>query len=156
MTDVLVAKKARKDYTPYHAENEGEQAALDLLRYLEYCSDHIEGSTAEVTVMRQEIRALCNDSGTPSIFFTLNPADTFNPLCSFMSGHDINLDTLFDEPDSRFSAFQRARSLAANPVGGARFFKLMVDQLINLFLGFKRECRKGVFGRVKHYYGVVE
>ncbi|KAF9055462.1 hypothetical protein BDZ89DRAFT_938054 [Hymenopellis radicata] len=32
----------------------------------------------------------------------------------------------------------------------------MVDQLINVFLGFKRECRRGVFGRVKHYYGVVE
>ncbi|KAF8986848.1 hypothetical protein BDZ89DRAFT_889958, partial [Hymenopellis radicata] len=138
------------------AENDREQAALDLLRYLEYCSDHIEGSSAEVMIMRQEIRALCNDSGTPSIFFTLNPADTFNPLCSFLSGADIDLDTLFDEPDSRYSAYQRACSLAANPVGGALFFKLMVDQLIDVFLGFKRECKRGVFGRVKHYYGVVE
>ncbi|KAF9048063.1 hypothetical protein BDZ89DRAFT_941576, partial [Hymenopellis radicata] len=156
LTDVLTAKKARKDFTPYQSEIDGEQAALDLLRYVEYCSDHIEGSTEEIRAMRHEIRALCNDSGTPSIFFTLNPADTFNPVCSFMSGHDINVDTLFNEPDSRFSSFQRARHLAANPIGGARFFHLMVNQLINIFFSFTRQCRHGVCGRVKHYYGVVE
>ncbi|KAJ7640254.1 hypothetical protein DFH06DRAFT_1000665 [Mycena polygramma] len=32
----------------------------------------------------------------------------------------------------------------------------MVDQFINIFLGFERECKRGVFGRVKHYYGVFE
>ncbi|KAJ6609359.1 hypothetical protein B0H10DRAFT_1813899 [Mycena sp. CBHHK59/15] len=32
----------------------------------------------------------------------------------------------------------------------------MVDQFTNVFLGFKRECKRGVFGRVKHYYGVFE
>ncbi|KAJ7147800.1 hypothetical protein C8R43DRAFT_889334 [Mycena crocata] len=32
----------------------------------------------------------------------------------------------------------------------------MVDQFTNVFLGFQRDCKRGVFGRVKHYYGVVE
>ncbi|KAJ6555750.1 hypothetical protein B0H10DRAFT_1847594 [Mycena sp. CBHHK59/15] len=32
----------------------------------------------------------------------------------------------------------------------------MVDQFVNVFLGFERECKRGVFGRVKHYYGVFE
>ncbi|KAJ6573903.1 hypothetical protein DFH09DRAFT_915511 [Mycena vulgaris] len=32
----------------------------------------------------------------------------------------------------------------------------MVDQFTNTFLGFERECKRGVFGRVKHYYGVFE
>ncbi|KAJ7102301.1 hypothetical protein B0H15DRAFT_768559 [Mycena belliarum] len=32
----------------------------------------------------------------------------------------------------------------------------MVDQFTEIFLGFGRACKRGVFGRVKHYYGVVE
>ncbi|KAJ7144859.1 hypothetical protein C8R43DRAFT_880787 [Mycena crocata] len=32
----------------------------------------------------------------------------------------------------------------------------MVDQFLNVFLGFQRDCKRGVFGRVKHYYGVFE
>ncbi|KAJ7711760.1 hypothetical protein B0H16DRAFT_1343415 [Mycena metata] len=32
----------------------------------------------------------------------------------------------------------------------------MVDQFTNTFLGFERDCKRGVFGRVKHYYGVFE
>ncbi|KAJ7180912.1 hypothetical protein C8R46DRAFT_985966 [Mycena filopes] len=32
----------------------------------------------------------------------------------------------------------------------------MVDQFTNVFLGFERDCKRGVFGRVKHYYGVFE
>ncbi|KAJ7128756.1 hypothetical protein C8R43DRAFT_897117 [Mycena crocata] len=32
----------------------------------------------------------------------------------------------------------------------------MLDQFTDVFLGFQRDCKQGVFGRVKHYYGVVE
>ncbi|KAJ7597966.1 hypothetical protein C8J56DRAFT_771417 [Mycena floridula] len=32
----------------------------------------------------------------------------------------------------------------------------MVDQFTDVFLGFERDCKRGVFGRVKHYYGVIE
>jgi hypothetical protein len=65
-----------------------------------------------------------------SLFFTLNPADTYNPLSAFTAGSDINIDTIFDNPDSRFTSFERARLLAANPIAGAEFFKSMVDQFI--------------------------
>jgi hypothetical protein len=106
--------------------------------------------------MREELRALARDSGTPSVFFTLNPADTYNPLSSYLAGRDIDLEALFSRPDSRFTTLDRARSLAANPVAGAEFFQLMVDQFTDVFLGFERDCKRGVFGRVKHYYGVVE
>ncbi|KAJ7467135.1 hypothetical protein FB451DRAFT_1040612 [Mycena latifolia] len=32
----------------------------------------------------------------------------------------------------------------------------MVDQFTGVFLGFERDCKRGMFGRVKHYYGVFE
>ncbi|KAJ7498313.1 hypothetical protein B0H11DRAFT_1636697, partial [Mycena galericulata] len=133
-----------------------ESTVFELLRYVDYVSDHIEGSASEVLKMREEIQAVSRASGTMSIFFTLNPADTYNPLSAYSAGNDIDIDATFDKPDSRFTSFQRARSLAANPIAGAEFFKLLVDQFTGTFLGFERECKRGVFGRVKHYYGVFE
>ncbi|KAJ7061711.1 hypothetical protein C8F01DRAFT_964349, partial [Mycena amicta] len=107
-----------------------EKTVMELLRYVDYVSDHIEGSKSEVLKMREEIQAISRACGTLSIFFTLNPADTYNPLMAFMAGSDINLDTLFDSPDSKFSSFDRARLLASNPVAGAQFFKLLIDEFI--------------------------
>ncbi|KAJ7091756.1 hypothetical protein C8R44DRAFT_583776, partial [Mycena epipterygia] len=142
LTATLATKKARKDYSKHVPTTPQETAVFDLLRYVDYVSDHIEGSAAEVLEMREEIQAISRSSGTVSIFFTLNPADTFNPLSAFTAGSDIDIDTIFGKTDSRFTAFERARLLAANPVAGAEFFKLMVDQFINVFLGFQRECKR--------------
>lgn len=152
----LLAKKARKDYTRYNPNTAEEQAVMDVLRYVDLVGDHIEGSNAEVAMMREQIRAITRANGTPSIFFTLNPADAHNPLVSLMAGKDINVDALFRNPDSSFTSFDRAKSLADNPVAGAEFFKLMVDQFTKVFLGVHRSGKRGVFGRLKFYYGVVE
>jgi hypothetical protein len=156
LTTTMAARKARKDYSKYIPATPEESTVFELLRYVDYVSDHIEGSASEVLKMREVIQAINRSAGTLSLFFTLNPADTYNPLSAFTAGNNINIDTLLGETDSRFTSFQRARSLAANSVAGAEFFKLMVDQFTNTFLGFERECRRGVFGRVKHFYGVFE
>jgi hypothetical protein len=156
LTATLSAKKARKDYSKYIPASPAETSVFELLRYVDYVSDHIEGSVSEVSKMREEIQAITRCTGTLNIFFTLNPADTYNPIAAFTAGRNIDIDTLFGSPDSTFTSFQRARSLAANPIAGAEFFKLMVDQFTDTFLGFKRACKHGVFGRVKHYYGVFE
>lgn len=154
--DALLAKKARKDYTRYVGTSPEQQAVLEVLRYVDLVGDHIEGSNGEVAKMREEIRAITRANGTPSIFFTLNPADTYNPLVSLKAGKNIDVDALFSSPDSSFTSFDRARALAENPVAGAEFFKLMIDQFTQVFLGSGRGGKCGVFGRVKFYYGVVE
>jgi hypothetical protein len=144
MEKALLLKKERKDYSRYVPASEAEEAVVSLMRYLDLVSHHIEGSNAEVTTMREEMRALTRDSGTPSLFFTLNPADTYNPLCSFLAGKDIDLNALFDKPDSRFTTFDRARTLADNPTAGAEFFKLMVDSS-QVFSWDSREISSEVF-----------
>lgn len=129
---------------------------MEVLRYVDLVGDHIEGSNAEVAMRREELRAITRAHGTPSLFFTLNPADTYNPLVSLLAGKDINIDALFQNPDSSYTAFDRARTLADNPVAGAEFFKLMVDQFTKVFLGEQQSGKRGVFGWVKFYYGMVE
>ncbi|KAJ6550727.1 hypothetical protein B0H10DRAFT_1726826, partial [Mycena sp. CBHHK59/15] len=156
LTASMATKKARKDHSRYIPTTPAETAVFELLQYVDYVSDHIEGSASEVLIMREEIQALSRSAGTVSIFFTLNPADTYNPLSTFTAGSKIDIETAFGDPDSHFTSFERARLLAGNPIAGVEFFKLMVDQFTKTFLGFERECKRGVFGCVKHYYGVFE
>ncbi|KAJ7111078.1 hypothetical protein C8R44DRAFT_586293, partial [Mycena epipterygia] len=92
ITATLEAKKAQKDYSKITPSTEAESAVFELLQYVDYVSDHIEGSASEVMKMRQEIQAISRSAGTVNIFFTLNPADTFNPLSSFIAGKDIKID----------------------------------------------------------------
>ncbi|THV04234.1 hypothetical protein K435DRAFT_577804, partial [Dendrothele bispora CBS 962.96] len=154
--DHLVEKKNRKDMSPVKPRDRKEESIMKLMRNVQYVDDHMEGSVGNVAMMREQIRALTRTAGTPSLFFTLNPADGHNPITSMFAGKDINVDALFDNPDSRFSSMDRLHTLAENPVAGAQFFHLMVDELIGKFLGVNRSDKRGVFGRVKFYYGVVE
>ena len=83
-------------------ENDAETAASELLKYVNYMSDHVSGFTAEINAMHEGIRAIIRSQGLPHVFVTINPADAHNPVAQFMAGHDINLDTLFDtlSPDT--------------------------------------------------------
>ncbi|THU88626.1 hypothetical protein K435DRAFT_610656, partial [Dendrothele bispora CBS 962.96] len=152
----LVDRKNRKDNSPVKPRNSGEEAIMKLLRHVQYVDDPLEGSMGNVAMMREEIRAISRSAGTPSLFFTLNPADGHNPITSFLAGKDIDIDALFNNPDARYTSTDRLRTLADNPVAGAKFFHLMADEFIGKFLGMDRPDRRGVFGRVKFYYGVVE
>lgn len=152
----LLAKKARKDYTRYIPSTPEQEAVMEVLRYVDLVGDHIEGSNADVGTRREELRGVTRAHGTPSLFLTLNPADTKNPLVSLKAGKDIDVDALFRNPDSTYTSFDRARTLSDNPVAGAEFFKLMVDQFTKVFLGDQRSGKRGVFGRIRFYYGMVE
>ncbi|KIK63406.1 hypothetical protein GYMLUDRAFT_110710, partial [Collybiopsis luxurians FD-317 M1] len=90
----------------------------------------IEGSTGDVAGMREEIRAISRSHGTPSIFFTLNPADGHNPIMSFLAGKNIDVDALFSKPDANYTPFDRMYTLASNPVAGAEFFHLVINQFV--------------------------
>ncbi|THU98177.1 hypothetical protein K435DRAFT_623427, partial [Dendrothele bispora CBS 962.96] len=154
--DHLIDKKNRKDASPVKPKSKGEEAIMKLLRHVQYVDDHVDGSMGNVAMMREQIRAITRTAGTPSLFFTPNPADGHNPIVSYLAGKDINIDTLFSNPDSRFTSTDRLRTLAENPVAGASFFHLMVEEFIGKFLGVNRGDKHGVFGRVRFYYGVVE
>lgn len=154
--EVLKIKRSKKDFTKYSPTSSAHKAVMELIRYVDLIGEHIEGSNANVAMMREEIRAITRANGTPSLFLTLNPADTYNPLVTALAGNDIDLSATFDQPDSTYSSFDRAKILVDNPAAGAEFFNLMVHQFTNVFLGADRPGMRGVFGRLKFYYGVIE
>jgi hypothetical protein len=76
-------KKLNSNHGPFpHAETEGEKAAVRLMKYLSYISDHITGSVGDVNTMRQQIRSKIVSHGLPHFFATVNPAvrDSFGVL----------------------------------------------------------------------------
>ena len=61
-------------------ENDAQTAVSELLKYVNYISDHVSGSTAEINAMCEEIRAIIGSWGLPHLFVTINPADAHNPV----------------------------------------------------------------------------
>ncbi|THU81137.1 hypothetical protein K435DRAFT_694172, partial [Dendrothele bispora CBS 962.96] len=61
-------------------ESESEQAAADLIKYVNYVAEHVPGSMGEIHNMREDMFSIVNCEGLPHIFLTLNPTDTNNPI----------------------------------------------------------------------------
>lgn len=94
----------------------------------------------------------------PSIWLTINPADTQDPVAQVLCGEDINLDN-FDAIDRRPSS----AAIAADPYASATFFHLTINAVLQALLGItgyksthpiKRE--RGVLGEIDAYIGTVE
>jgi hypothetical protein len=93
-----------------------------------------------------------------SIWLTINPADTQDPIVQVLSGRDIDLGQFdaLDEPPSSIA-------VASNPFASAAFFHLIVTAVLQCLLGIcgydngkpiQRE--KGIFGNIDTYIGTVE
>ncbi|KAJ7704059.1 hypothetical protein B0H17DRAFT_902719, partial [Mycena rosella] len=138
-------------------ETEGEKAAVKVLKYLNYVSDHIPGSVGDVNNMKQQVRSRMICEGLPHFFATVNPADSHNPIAQVFAGRDIDLDKIFHALDnSSKEPSTRAKAVAENPVAGAQFFHLMVTKFFDIILGAKRPSKIGILGKVKGWYAVVE
>ncbi|KAJ4492075.1 hypothetical protein C8J55DRAFT_407994, partial [Lentinula edodes] len=103
-----------------------------------------------------EMFSLVHTNGIPHIFLTLNPRDTNNPIAQVLAGRDIDLDRFFHDLKPGAENIERTISVAQDPVAGAQFSHIIVQNLLNILLSLKRANQKGIFGEVSAYYGVVE
>ena len=108
--------------------------------------------------IRALIWGICMMRGPPSIWLTINPADTQDPIAQVLSGQDIDLDH-FVKLDHQPSDV----AIASDPYASASFFHLMVNAIIECLLGIKGYKRgqpiqreKGVLGVIEAYIGTVE
>lgn len=149
--DSILKKLETNDYTS--AKTPEEKLVYQLMQTVQSVSAHIPGSAAARLEMRNEIRSLIIAQGLPTFFVTINPADVYNPIVTFMSGKEFDLNKMLgsDVPDY----MSQRRFVAMNPFAAAKFFRLVMDAFIQTLLGTGSGCR-GVFGDVKAYYGCVE
>jgi len=113
--------------------------------------------------MRQEIYAMIPLFGPPTFFFTVNPADVYNPVCAFFAGADVKIG-LRDPDQSRVPEFRRRATLVArDPVAAAQFFDRVARAFIRCLLGSRDDLdgvpvaeRLGVLGDVLAHYAPSE
>ncbi|KZV82190.1 hypothetical protein EXIGLDRAFT_778907, partial [Exidia glandulosa HHB12029] len=94
-----------------------------------------------------------------SIWITINPNDLHDPVVQVFAGEKIDMDNF--EPTAGPDADRRAENIANDPYAAAKFFKTIVDALLSKVFaidvtGFRVKSRRGILGKIKAYFGVVE
>jgi hypothetical protein len=98
----------------------------------------------------------------PSLWITINPTDTHDPIAQVLAGQEIDLDA-FDKtagPDSS----HRALIIASDPYAAAKFFHFTVQVILEELMGITiikqnrglTVRKEGVFGTIEAYVGTVE
>ena len=95
----------------------------------------------------------------PSLWLTINPLDYEDPVAQILAGENIDMDSFSDVmgPDPS----KRAKNMADDPYASVSFFNFIIRTTIVTLFGVQTsrcqvESRKGIFGLVNAYFGVVE
>ena len=99
-------------------------------------------------------------SNPPTLWITINPADTQDPIAQVFAGAEIDLDDFCktDGPNS----VERARNVAEDPFSSAKYFHFVVKSVLEILFGITKrsggriERKEGIFGKVQNYVGTVE
>ncbi|KAJ6566178.1 hypothetical protein B0H19DRAFT_884270, partial [Mycena capillaripes] len=97
-----------------------ERRVLTLMKDVNIITAHFPGSVQSKFVRRNQIRVLMIYKGLPSFYITINPADIYHPIISFLAGSEIKLDHL--EPKDIADSYLQAGAIAKNLSLTARFF----------------------------------
>lgn len=108
---------------------------------------------------RIQIRSLIwGMKNPPSLWLTINPADTQDPIAQVLCGENIDLDH-FCSLDHR----PNTGAVAADPFASASFFHIIINAVLHHLLkikGFRSACslerQQGIFGTVDGFIGTVE
>ena len=147
-----LAKKFEID-RHYKPEDPKERRLMGLLARVNAISHDLPGSNGYKIVLRNQVRALMNELGTPTLFITLNPSDRDHPLVRLYAGHEIDVNDEVRGED--LSSWERRVLAAKNPSACAKFFHKMITMFVEIILRYGRPGR-GLFGVCKGYYGTVE
>ncbi|KAH6876927.1 hypothetical protein BKA70DRAFT_1127801 [Coprinopsis sp. MPI-PUGE-AT-0042] len=124
----------------YNAASPGEKKITKILAKLAPVVKKVPGSTGYKICRRNEIRALINRRGSPTLFITLNPSDIHNPLVRAYSGDPGAGADWGVLSGHELSSWRRMMLAADNPAACAKFFDFMIQGFINVILRFKRGC----------------
>ncbi|KAF5325769.1 hypothetical protein D9611_000667 [Ephemerocybe angulata] len=151
--EVIALGQKYKQSPTYICFTETEKKISKVLASVGPVARRVPGSVGYKLSRRNEIRALINFRGAPTLFVTLTPSDLHSPIVSILAGRDVpsneELESWTDE------TYQRALTAAKNPAACAKFFDIIVKSYVDIILRFGR-VKPGLYGHCDAYYGVVE
>jgi hypothetical protein len=111
--------------------------------------------------IRSKVWSLTAQIGPPSLWITINPSDTGDPIAQVIAGEDIDLDRFVDTHSPNASS--RSNIMAADPFVAAKYFHFIIDCVLEKLFGIKAGKRgkhigrkPGIFGKMAAYIGTVE
>ena len=126
--------------------------------HLTSVSSKVMGTDESRTKIRLLMWGMCVKKNPPSIWLTLNPADSQDPIVQVLCGEEIDLD--------KFNVFDQQPSTAAimaDPFVSMQFFHIMVNAILQCLLGVRGyehnksiEREPSIFGTVDSYIRTVE
>lgn len=121
----------------------------------------VSGTDESRTGMRSQIWGITTMKNPPSLWVTINPSDTHDPIAQVLAGEDIDLDNFCATagPDNA----RRSMNVASDPFAAAKFFHFIIRAIIEELFGIsankdssKVHREDGIFGSVEAYVGSVE
>ncbi|KAF5311183.1 hypothetical protein D9611_012999 [Ephemerocybe angulata] len=152
----IAALRERYQRNPNYAPTaEDELAITRVMASIAPLARNIPGTVSQKIKMRNEIRALISQKGSPTLFVTINPSDYHHPIVSVLASRAINSDQV--ERLQNLTSSDRAKLALKHPVACAQFFDTVMRNFIAIVLGCKRKKKTpGIFGHCDSYYGTVE
>jgi hypothetical protein len=135
-------------------------AVKNLRRHITSIRSKVMGTDESRVGIRSKIWSLTAQIGPPSLWITLNPSDTGDPIAQVLTGADIDLDQFIDALGP--NATTRSNLIASDPYAAAKYFHFIIDTILELLFGIRVRRhehirrRAGIFGTMKAYIGSVE
>ncbi|KAF5340024.1 hypothetical protein D9611_012445 [Ephemerocybe angulata] len=116
---------------------------------------NIPGTVSQKIKMRNEIRAIISQRGSPTLFVTINPSDYHHPLVSVLATRAKSKEDILTLRG--MDSTTRGNIAVQHPVACAQFFDAMMKAFIHIILKHGRKnAAPGIFGHCDAYYGTVE
>lgn len=129
-----------------------------LRRHLCTLRAKVMGTDESRVKIRSRIWGMCVMKNPPSVWLTINPADSQDPIAQVLTGRDIDLDH-FDTRDQ----YASSNAVASDPFASAAFFHLIVPAVLQCLFGIRGyesgrhiQREKGILGVIDGYVGTVE
>lgn len=144
-------------------ESEGRPISNYLVRLLRQrafgTTRSVMGSDASHLAMRAEIQATNMVFNAPNLWLTINPDDLHDPIPQLFCNEEIDMDS-FDRKAGP-NRQQRARNVTGDAFAAAKFFNFIIGLVLEILMDVKVtprrvESGRGVFGRVRAFFGTVE
>ena len=152
-SDFELASAEEKAYKPF-----SNPVMRALRQNLSSVRTKVMGTDELRIKIRSLIWGMCIKKNPPSIWLTINPADTQDPIAQVLCGEDIDLDN-FTARDHRPSD----TAIAADPYAASLFFQLIVNAILDSLLRIKGvqhnhqiERETGILGDIEAFIGTVE